>query len=186
MKKIIVSILVMTNCIVLLGFYDIKVSASSYESKNIEKMSELVYDIENQLQKDGTDVKKELRKLATELKKQERNVHNISNELLNRGKKEQIRSLEKTLDEMIHIYDTKKSTMITGGIEDVCRAAVIAIIGWFSSNDYLLSAELLSHAWDNNDIDSYYSPAFGIRIEASPVFWACRNNTALTTGTAGM
>lgn len=95
MKKIIVSILVMTNCIVLLGFYDIKVSASSYESKNIEKMSELVYDIENQLQKDGTDVKKELRKFATELKKQERNVHNISNEILNRGKKEQIRSLEK-------------------------------------------------------------------------------------------
>ena len=50
-------------------------------------------------------------------------------------------------------------------------AAVTAVIAWFNAKGYKLSAELLSYARRNDNVNAYYTPIYGSLVKKSSVYW---------------
>lgn len=58
---------------------------------------------------------------------------------------------------------------------------IVAAIAWFNASNYALSAELLTHAWENTSQDIYI-PVNGSRVYSSPVTYEILKTTSLTEG----
>lgn len=53
---------------------------------------------------------------------------------------------------------------ITGSFHLIYSPAVSLIIAWFNNQGYYLAAELLTHAKENNTVNSEYTPVYGDRV----------------------
>ncbi|MCR4709844.1 MAG: hypothetical protein K5653_06300, partial [Clostridiales bacterium] len=60
--------------------------------------------------------------------------------------------------------------------------AVGAVIAWFNSKGYKLSAELLDNALVNKTLNSWYYPYYGNRVDSSSVFISIKNNMTDSSG----
>ncbi|MCR5767399.1 MAG: hypothetical protein K6G45_02775 [Lachnospiraceae bacterium] len=186
MKRIIATIIAIAVLLSLSSYSTINVHASVSQKNEIEKIDaqkiiELINDIEGQLREKGTDVKSELKKFSEDII----NTYEISYvkkyNKMDSHKSVQVLELKKTVDKMIDSYGSK-SLRSSEDMTIICENAVTAITAWFVTQNYMLAAELLAHARQNNSYGSNYSPSYGNRVEASAVFWALRNNTAITSG----
>lgn len=85
------------------------------------------------------------------------------------------------LESVEKLANTKDLNSLTT-LEEYYLGLAGAIIAWFNSKGYLLSAELLDHAFNNNTIYSYYYPTYGSRVTYSSVYWDIKNNASGTSG----
>lgn len=90
------------------------------------------------------------------------------------------------LEEMINEYEAYSNGTLAvpyGSFHLVYSPAVSAVVAYFNSNGYVLSAELLAHAKDNNVLDSAYVPSNGaLMTQTAKYTELCANG--LTSGTA--
>lgn len=79
---------------------------------------------------------------------------------------EKISNLLGTTEDIIEEY---KNTNLNGrNASD--SAAVASVISYFSNNNYVLAAELLTHMRDNKDLNSIYIPVNGSRVVGTTAF----------------
>ncbi|MFM1539614.1 hypothetical protein [Helcococcus bovis] len=120
--------------------------------------------IKNELEKNGTSVETELRK----------NIKYYQNLLalnfLSQYEKDKVNSIINSLDDQIKSYNTNRDYRFKSANNFIYSSAVSPVIAWFNYQGYMLSAELLTHAKENNEIDSLYIPIHGDRVTSSRVF----------------
>lgn len=116
------------------------------------EVAEGVISLEQELTSKGTDV-------VTELEKQIEYYQGLLNSLNTQEQSEQIESLVFTTQELITEYqEYSNSEQTRGDFHLVYTPAVATVIAYFNSNNYNLAAELLTHARDNDNLDSIYTP----------------------------
>jgi len=98
-----------------------------------------------------------------------------------RADKEQLQQLIIATQEMQAEFDTYKKSQDSSK-SPIYAAAITAIVAWFGTMQYWLSAECLTHAKNNKVLDSQYIPAFGNVVNSSPV-WAKIQKTSALWGT---
>ena len=97
---------------------------------------------------------------------------------------EKLVSLIDTTNDLIDSYTTYKSGIVSLGIVDGIYSVEIAgAVAVFNSLGYDLAAELLTHAADNNTLDSYYEPTHGSDVTSSSVYYEILNGSS-TSGSA--
>lgn len=131
--------------------------------------------IENEMIKNHTSVSKELVKL----------IATIDQEMENEKDPQEIEKLaafKSSTENLLNTYEqsTQFSAMSAhynsyavraSSVEEAALApAIAAVVSYFSLKGYMLSAELLMHAQDNDSLDSNYQPYFGNRVHASQEF----------------
>lgn len=143
-------------------------TALAVSSGEPEIMQNSIQSIEDELEKEGTNVKAELENLMSYYQSQ------LTLESLEEEKKEQINELIEGLERQVANYDEYK-----GGVDDfdekgnyhpVYSAAIGAVNAFFVARGYFLASELLTHAANNNRLNSVYRPVNGHRVLISPVF----------------
>lgn len=91
---------------------------------------------------------------------------------------EQINNLITTTQELINEYQSYTNSAKTrGSFHLIYTPAVAMVIAYFNSNSYNLAAELLTHARDNNDLDSIYVPINSNDVLSSSIFTNIRNSS---------
>lgn len=88
-----------------------------------------------------------------------------------------------TLDEMINEYEAYKAGSLAipyGSFHLVYSPAVSSIVAYFNSNDFYLAAELLTHAKNNDVVDSFYSPSYGYLVKQTTVYNSVYNNGGIS------
>lgn len=130
--------------------------------------------MEQELSSRGTDV-------ITELEKQIDYYQSMLNTFVSQEQAEQIESLISTTQELITEYQAFINRDQTRSEDDSTyySAAVAAAITTLSSVGCNLAAELLTHAKDNNDLDSIYAPINGNDVLGSSVYTNIRNGNIL-------
>ena len=90
-----------------------------------------------------------------------------------------------SLIESYEAYESDEGILIdeSRSVNSIYDVAIAAVIAWFNNQEYLLSAELLTHAKDNTSLNSIYYPVHGNRVEYSSIFWQCHNNYSVSFGT---
>ena len=99
------------------------------------------------------------------------------------GDLEAINAMIEKTERLIEEYSSNDSVISmarqtndeTGGY----TAVIVAAIAWFNASNYALSAELLTHAWENTS-QALYVPINGKRVYSSPVTYEILNTTSLT------
>lgn len=90
------------------------------------------------------------------------------------------------LEEMINEYEAYSNGTLAvpyGSFHLIYSPAVSAVVAYFNQQGYVLSAELLAHAKDNNVLDSAYVPSNGaLMTQTAKYTELCANG--LTSGTA--
>ena len=90
------------------------------------------------------------------------------------------------LEEMINEYEAYSNGTLAvpyGSFHLVYSPAVSAVVAYFNSNGYVLSAELLVHAKENDVLDSAYTPSnTALMTQTTKYAELCSND--LTSGTA--
>ena len=81
-----------------------------------------------------------------------------------------------TTQDLIISYTEYEASGQKGTYHPVYSAEVAAVIAYFSVMGYDLSAELLTHAKNNNQLDSYYTPVLGSDVTVSNVFTTIKNS----------
>ena len=108
--------------------------------------------LEQELESKGTDV-------VAELEKQIEYYQELLNSFISQEQAEQIENLISTTQELINEYQEYMNTeQSRGDFHLIYTPAVATVIAYFNSQDYNLAAELLTHARDNNNLDSIYTP----------------------------
>lgn len=90
------------------------------------------------------------------------------------------------IDEMITEYEAYQNGTLAvpyGSFHLIYTPAVIAVVAYFNSQGYILSAELLAHARDNNVLDSSYIPSNGALMNQTAKYTELCSN-GLASGTA--
>ncbi len=95
------------------------------------------------------------------------------------SKGEKIKKLESLINTTYELIDQYESYSLSsrGTYHAVYSAEVAAAIAVFSSLGYDLSAELLTHAKDNDKLDSRYIPVYDNNVPSSPVFINIRDGS---------
>lgn len=159
MKKIISISLCL---IMLLG---ISVTAFASQTSSINEAAQAIALIEDELAESNTSVLAEL----TEMKARLTDADQIA-----------------VIDDMIEEYAAYQNGTLAipyGSFHLIYSPAVSAVVAYFNSQGYVLSAELLAHAKDNNVLDSAYTPSNGaLMLQTSKYTELCSNG--LTSGTA--
>ena len=120
--------------------------------------------LEQELSSKGTDV-------IAELEKQIEYYQNMLNSFISQEQAEQIQNLISTTQELITEYQVYiNSEQTRGDFHLVYTPAVATVIAYFNSQDYNLAAELLTHARDNNNLDSIYNPINSNDVLSSSVY----------------
>lgn len=90
------------------------------------------------------------------------------------------------IDDMIEEYAAYQNGTLAvpyGSFHIVYSPAVSAVVAYFNQQGYVLSAELLAHAKDNDMLDSAYTPSNGaLMLQTTKYAELCSND--LTSGTA--
>lgn len=180
MKQRILSILL--SVIMILGVMPTSLVLASENSSTIDIKSETQFQetieiIEDDLNAKGTDIDIELNKLISIMEK-EKSIETNQDEIA------KLQSLINETTSLLNDYRNYTSDIQTYGItHPVYSPAVAAVIAFFSSSGYLLAAELLIHAKNNNVLNSRYIPYYGPRINASTVVLTIKQGPN-RTGTA--
>ncbi len=183
------------------------VSAASFSDRgkgitvsphSIDEALDLVASIEDSLSSEGTSIAVELKDFALSMEMQlDSMVKSDSSE--SRIILAQVNDMTRTLIDQSKTFDQKRNQLAArnahqkqttpgyqpgNGLtsEQAYTLAVLAVIAWFNSKDYKLSAELLTHAMSNSSLNSRYTPVYGNRVEASTCFWNCRDEYAVYSG----
>ena len=179
------------------GFENDNLDTISFEDQETDKdevkdneifalANDFVKTVEEDLRKRGTSIEKELNKQSSFYK---------NNQLLesqtksNKRKKIEADDFNRidTLDEMIAEYKEYKesgkneqSPKKASSLENSQAASALithtAVVAYFSANNYILAAELLTHMRENNEIDSIYRPMNSNIVTNSDVFKSLANN----------
>lgn len=160
MKRRISLFLVFT--LVIAMFYSDSVFAAD---NRVLKTIRYIEILEKELSNNGTSVELELDKA---LQYYQNLLLDRSSNLQDKNKiLTQIEIIKKQKDN----YISYKSGIVERGKKHpVYSAAISTICSYFLLKTYLLSFELLSHAADNNSLDSPYRPIQGTRVMHSPLF----------------
>lgn len=140
------------------------VSATAF-AYNTNDAAKAIYLIENELAENNTSVVAEL----TEMKNRSTSAEQIA-----------------LINGMIEEYEAYQNGTLAvpyGSFHLIYSPAVSAVIAYFNSQGYVLSAELLAHAKDNNTLDSAYTPSNGA-LMAQTAKYAELCSNGLTSGTA--
>ena len=141
-----------------------------------ERVAQSVRAIELALEEKNTDV-------VSALQLQRSRYESMFEEAETDAEREKIENLIVATDGMIADYTgyVNGETPKGRGIEHVVYTpAISAIVAYFSANNYNLSAELLSHARMNNEVNSIYHPVNGKEVLSSPVYQAICENDLLS------
>lgn len=95
------------------------------------------------------------------------------------AEKENLEALINTTRTLIEDYESYKTGPMTrGSYHVVYSPAVASVIAYFNSMGYKLSAELLTHARDNESLDATYFPSYGNRVTFSSVYTGIINSSS--------
>lgn len=143
------------------------------ESNADERVQQSINVIETTLFEQDTDVMSEL---ENQLARYQTLYENAETD----GERDQIFALIVSTEGMILDYTcyANGTPSVRRGIEHaVYSPAISAIVAYFNANNYNLSAELLSYARINNELNSFYHPVNGREVLSSPVFQEiCKND----------
>ena len=129
--------------------------------------------LEQELESKGTDV-------VAELEKQIEYYQELLNSFISQEQAEQIENLISTTQELINEYQEYMNTeQSRGDFHLIYTPAVATVIAYFNSQDYNLAAELLTHARDNNNLDSIYTPINSDDVLSSSVYTSIREGATL-------
>ena len=156
------------NIILLLNI-SINVNAKSSELhispilvpiEKIDLVKNLISDIEIDLSEKGTNVVLELSTFKTNCQ-----------ELLSTNYNENLEILINEIDDVIFEYNEYKSSEQSRGVYNLTYSpAIAAIAAGFIVSGWELSAELLLHARDNDELYSIYNPTFAKNVGYSQTF----------------
>ncbi len=170
---IVIIFLLLSSCIIKVNdnnenYKDITNLKMSFDDK-IENVIETVTDYKKYFSFNGTSVEEELQKMIYNYQKKLNDTANKSN----KEKIQKIDTMINTLNEMLESFEkyqdlekdlskdiSRKSTPIDFDISaNLGTAALhVAVVAYFSANNCVLAAELLTHMRDNNVYDSIYRP----------------------------
>ena len=132
--------------------------------------------IEESLSANGTDVLKEINDMITDYTA-------LLPGATTTEETAKIMNLIATLEEMRDEYTLYASGISTCKFHLIYSPAVAAVIAYFNSKGYDLSAELLTHAKQNTVVNTNYVPVNGQRVKQSNVFTSIAKATK-TSGSA--
>lgn len=172
MKKYLNKIFVAFICLALCASFSVGSIFASANSEDPYELSEeetlqlqtQIEEIETLLSDAETDVESELSDFIQELDIEEN---------------QQLQDIASTTQESINDYIDYKNSQSQSeeGIASqglvtklICKAAVACATSYFLFKGYMLSAELLLHAYSNKTVGSVYSPSNGSRVKYSQVF----------------
>lgn len=160
MKRRIMSVI---SCLLVILLMTQPVFALSPTAESDERIiAENIAILENALEENQTDVVNELNKMIEQY--EEMLVSATTEE-----KSNQIGNLIATLEELIADYQLYDAGISTYKFHAIYTPAVASVIAYFNVKNYLLAAELLTHAKENTDKISIYTPTYGARARNSSV-----------------
>lgn len=143
------------------------------EKENLEKFYNSMNILESELESYNTSVLEQLNKQLTRYKN-----------MLNNGTYSDlngIKSLISTTENLIKEYNEYYNRNITRAPYHALYTPIIAAaIAYFNSKDYILSAELLTHAKENDVLNSAYKIQYTNVIESSNLFKEVANSTSMS------
>ncbi len=143
----------------------ITVTAFASEVSTMNEVAQAVALIEEELATNNTSVIEELNEMKARL---------TTTEQINQ------------IDEMITEYEAYQNGTLAvpyGSFHLIYSPAVSAVVAYFNQQGYVLSAELLTHAKDNDVLDSAYTPSnTALMTQTTKYAELCSNG--LTSGTA--
>lgn len=143
------------------------------ETNNFSTVNNNIISIEKDLEKSNTTVVKELEESISYYRELLKNDNLTNDEII------RINTLINNLKEQIVDYKNYKLGISFRGTDDpVLSAAVSSVIAWFNNRGYRLSAELLTHAKNNDVRNSLYIPVNGGRVTYSSVYKTIAKSSA--------
>lgn len=143
----------------------LSLSTSSFAVNTTNEAAQAIALIEEELEENNTSVLAEL----TEMKARLSDAEQIA-----------------VIDDMIEEYTAYQNGTLAipyGSFHLIYSPAVSAVVAYFNQQGYVLSAELLAHAKDNDVLDSSYTPSNGaLMTQTAKYTELCANG--LTSGTA--
>lgn len=152
-------------------------AASPTENGDMQQIAENMEILENTLSTNNTDVVSELNDL---IKKYSRRAVSAATT----EEAEKLNNLITTLQELIVEYQLYTSGNTTYKFHLIYSPSVATVIAYFNMQNYLLAAELLTHAKDNTEYLSAYSPNYGARARNSSVTEQIGYGTAVSGSSA--
>lgn len=136
------------------------------------------------------DVKEGIEMISDELSRKGTSISSaLQNQLsfyqnmcVNIQETEQIEKIEELIDatqEIVLDYENYQRSSERGSFHLIYSAAVAAVIAYFNNSGYNFAAELLTHARDNNDLDSIYEPVNKDDVLSSTVYQNIRYGSTL-------
>lgn len=150
------------SCMLMLLLMTQTVFALPYTEKSDEQLiAENMVILENELTENHTDVVSELNKMIVQ--------YEAMAAAATQEEAEQMRNLIATLEELIVDYQLYNAGISTYKFHALYSPAVAAVIAYFNAKNYMLAAELLTHAKENTDRVSIYVPAYSARAKYTAV-----------------
>lgn len=136
--------------------------------------------LENNLKANNTDVISELKRQTSDYQTKLTNVASTE-------ERSKIGRLITATENLIRNYSNYKQSQssdnaIRSSSNSSYSAAVAAVVAYFEANNYNLSAELLTHASDNDTAGSEYDPVYGYLCGDSPVTLGIWNSSGHFSG----
>lgn len=176
MKKIAVTLIFIIST-VLFGI-DAGINASAEETEVLEAQAKEAI-LQNEIATINTELESKHTDVVSELNDQIAYYENLYLETSNSEEKEKINRLIETTQELIEEYEQYINPMQTrGSFHLIYTSAVATVTAYFNNKGYKLAAELLTHAKDNNDLDSIYEPVNKDIMYQSSVFMGIVNGTS--------
>ena len=176
MKKIAVTLIFIIST-VLFGI-DAGINASAEETEVLEAQAKEAI-LQNEIATINTELESKHTDVVSELNDQIAYYENLYLETSNSEEKVKINRLIETTQELIEEYEQYINPMQTrGSFHLIYTSAVATVTAYFNNKGYKLAAELLTHAKDNNDLDSIYEPVNKDIMYQSSVFMGIVNGTS--------
>ena len=146
------------------------------EEENLDDFYSAMETLESELKQDNTNVLEQLNKQLT------RYTNMLNNQTYN--DLDNIKSLIATTENLIEEYEKYENRNKVRAPYHWRYTPLISLaVAYFNSKDYILSAELLTHAKDNNTYHSLYKIENKDVIESSQLFREIANGDSMTGST---
>lgn len=148
---------------------------TSYKQTNVMYESDIKEGIEmisDELSRKGTSI-------SSALQNQLSFYQNLYENMQETEQIERIEALIDATQEIVLDYENYQRSSERGGFHLIYSAAVAAVIAYFNNSGYNFAAELLTHARDNNDLDSIYEPVNKDDVLSSTVYQNIRYGSTL-------
>ena len=143
------------------------VSALDFPANDEDILQETTDNIEQELNAQGTSISQELNKLIVTYQTDAEKATSVE-------QKDQLLQLAQATKNILEKYERYGLLRGSPAVEAKYALAIAAIVSWFNSQGYILSAELLTHADDNTNPNSTYVPSYGYIVDYSSVTTAIR------------